>query len=52
MIQELLSGATLCYPAEYSLSSRPVCSSSLYKAIIYWFLLRSRTQDAKECPVG
>ena len=57
MIWEPILRAALCYPAERSLTSHGTlfsisCAAPQYKAIIYWFLLRSRTRDVKERSVG
>ena len=57
MIRKPILRAALCYPAERSLTSHGTlssipCAALQYKAIIYCFLLRSRTQDVKERSVG
>ena len=57
MIRKPILRAALCYPAERSLTSHGTlfsipCAALQYKAIIYCFLLRSRTRDAKERSVG
>ena len=57
MIQEPLLRAAHCYPVERSLTSQGTlfnipCAALQYKAIIYCFLQRSRTRNAKECSEG
>ena len=57
MIREPILRAALCYLVECSLTSHGtllsiLCAALQYKAIVYLFLVRSHTQDAKECSVG